>query len=145
MCENRSTSKKFDRIVICRTSQTSKQSLGVGLCLTEKHDLIYQFRTLELPWQDNSTKTSRIPVGSYQCKKWKSPRHGNCFKIMSVVGRTDILIHKGNYHFDTLGCILVGDMLSDINNDNIADVINSGMTLKYLLSIAPDEFLIVVK
>jgi hypothetical protein len=64
--------------------------------------------TLEPPWLDNETNKSCIPEGKYYVTPWVSPTHGECFKIWNVPDREDILIHKGNWLKDTLGCILVG-------------------------------------
>jgi len=133
------------KMIICRSWETVHQSIGVGLCFNEKNDLIYQFRTLELPWLFNKIKRSRISVGTYDCIKWVSGTKGNCFKILSVQGRKDILIHKGNYNFNTEGCVLVGSELLDINKDGLTDVINSGSTLKHLLNISADKILLIVK
>lgn len=62
--------------------------------------------TFELPWRDNQPNISCIPAGVYPLKMTNSPKYGPCYKVYNVDGRTDILIHKGNYVRDTLGCIL---------------------------------------
>ncbi|MFX1299179.1 MAG: DUF5675 family protein [Promethearchaeota archaeon] len=65
--------------------------------------------TLELPWKKNKEKKSRIPSGSYfgvtRTSKQFPYLH---IKIKRVLGRKDILIHRGNEPKDTEGCILVG-------------------------------------
>lgn len=101
--------------------------------------------TLELPWLSNAKYKSSIPVGTYRCTKWESPTFGNCLKIWNVHGRTDVLVHYGNYVSNTKGCILVGDSIRDINGDGIPDVTNSKKTVEKLLSVVPDEFTIVVR
>lgn len=100
--------------------------------------------TLELPDLNNASNISCIPEGTYKVTKHKSPSQGDCFKIHDVVNRSDILIHVGNYTSDIQGCILVGDKIADINGDGIPDVTSSNRTLRELLSIASDEFLIKV-
>jgi hypothetical protein len=47
-------------------------------------------------------------------------------------------VHKGNYHFDILGCILIGKFLKDINNDGLIDVVESTKAIKELLSYLKD-------
>jgi len=136
---------KFDRIIVSRFYQDVKQSLSTAVCVTKKGNIVYQFSLLELPWRINAQKTSRIPVGSYYCQKFDSPKHGLCFKVLHVVGRTDIELHKGNFYFQTEGCGLVGDGFKDINNDGEADVLNSGIVMSHLLNLAPERFFITFK
>ncbi len=52
---------------------------------------------LELPWHDNAVNVSCIPVGKYRCVMVNSPRYGWVYKILKVPGRTDILLHRGNW------------------------------------------------
>lgn len=73
--------------------------------------------TLELPWYSNQRKVSCIPDGKYLCRIKQSPRFGRVYQVMDVPGRSDILIHAGNYAgdkslgrlSDVEGCILVGE------------------------------------
>ena len=72
--------------------------------------------TLEPPWKDNKVNESCIPAGEYNCVWHKSPRYGWCYMVIGVDGRSNILIHSGNYGGDTekglkthtKGCILLG-------------------------------------
>lgn len=72
--------------------------------------------TLEEQWVDangdgiGDRGKSRIPAGSYICRRHKSPSHGGAelWQICNVPGRTFILIHAGNSTADTEGCVLVG-------------------------------------
>ena len=66
------------------------------------------FATLEPPWRDNLPNVSCIPQGIYNVIRHQSPSKGDCFKVLDVQGREDILFHVGNYPVDTKGCILVG-------------------------------------
>lgn len=52
---------------------------------------------IELPWRDNEKQKSCIPVGLYLCEWRKSPRFGWCYQVTGVPGRSNILIHSGNY------------------------------------------------
>lgn len=100
--------------------------------------------TLELSWRDNKRNVSCIPEGTYECEKHYSPTHGQCISVKHVVGRTHILIHKGNFIKDTLGCVLVGDSIKDINNDGVPEVTSSTKTLEKLLGRLPDQFQLVI-
>lgn len=70
-------------------------------------------RTVELPWRDNTPRTSCIPPGVYRCAIVQSPRFGRVYGVRDVPGRSHILIHAGNYggdvskgyRSDLLGCI----------------------------------------
>ncbi len=95
--------------------------------------------TLELPDKDNAQNISCIPAGRYAWKKIVSPSHGDCIEIQDVLNRTHVQIHAGNYTYQILGCILVGDSLKDINRDGTLDVTNSVNTLQALLVLLPEK------
>jgi hypothetical protein len=69
-----------------------------------------------LPWRDNKPKRSCIPEGTYHVRMRNSPRFGRVYEITGVPGRSDILIHAGNFAGDVdaglqthvQGCVLVG-------------------------------------
>lgn len=74
-------------------------------------------RTGELPWRDNKVGKSCILPGEYECRVKDSPKFGpNTYRLEGVAGRTEILIHRGNFcgdedlghHADIDGCILLG-------------------------------------
>ena len=51
-----------------------------------------------------------IPAGTYRVLLQYSPHFGRPMPhLQDVPGRTDILIHWGNFVMDSKGCILVGD------------------------------------
>ncbi|MBI5233529.1 MAG: hypothetical protein HY880_04170 [Deltaproteobacteria bacterium] len=78
--------------------------------------------TLERQWRENQREISCIPEGSYTCKRVLSPRFGETFEITGIIGRTNILFHKGNTSDDTHGCILVAESFATLNNKtSIAD------------------------
>lgn len=116
------------------------QTLGVMYVLNGRNEIQFRCMTLELPWKDNLKRISCIPAGTYTVVKHKSPKFGKCFWIKNVPGRSEVLIHYGNYHKDVLGCILVGDDYKDVNKDWRLDVTNSKKTLEKLLKIMPSEF-----
>ncbi len=70
-------------------------------------------RTVELPWRNNATGRSCIPPGRYRCEIVNSPRFGRVYGLRDVPGRSNILIHAGNFggdvdagwSSDLLGCI----------------------------------------
>lgn len=124
---------------LVRTSSGLIQTLGEMTILKNGQE-IFSCKTLELPWKDNERNSSCIPTGSYHVVKRFSERYKNHFHLTNVPGRSMILIHIGNYYSQTEGCILVGMALSDINADGHMDVVQSGVAMKKLNEILPDEF-----
>ena len=64
--------------------------------------------TLELPWRDNHPTESCVQGGEYLCKKYPSEKFGERYILTGVPDRDGILIHPGNYPWNTEGCILLG-------------------------------------
>lgn len=133
------------RLLLERYPSSEVQTLGEFYVLDENQASIYEASSLELPWKNNKQRVSCIPVGTYKVIKHTSPKFGKCFWIQDVPGRSEILIHKGNFYSDILGCILPGKDFVDINNDNYLDVVSSGDTMDDLLMLLPDEFEITIK
>ena len=125
---------------IQRVRSDNVQSLGEGCIYAPFVGVLMAFFTLELPHLENKRFVSRIPAGLYACRKRWSFKYGRHFKILRVEDRSDILIHSGNYFFNSTGCILPGSEFRDINHDGKLDVINSKRTLKKMLQILPEEF-----
>ena len=94
--------------------------------------------TLELPWQGNESNVSCIKAGKYKARKYNSPSKGAVLLLEDVENRTYIEIHAGNYTRQILGCVLVGDSIKFLDNDDIPDVTNSKNTLSKLLDVCSD-------
>lgn len=127
-------------LTLVRKESTTDQTMGVLYW----NDEVVAF-TLELPWRDNQFSISCIPEGKYPVKKHKSPTFGDCFLIQKTEPRTHILIHGGNFHWDTRGCVLVGEGFTDLNHDGQKDLKSSLKTLNHLLDILPSTFTIHIK
>jgi hypothetical protein len=124
------------KVEILRTYQ-EKQTIG------ELHIEGTEFcKTLELKWDDNKRNKSCIPEGTYKVVKRLAheKRKYNHFHITNVPNRSFILIHTGNFSFQILGCVLVGDRHIDMNKDGMLDVQHSTITLNKLYEKMPDEF-----
>ena len=121
------------RLLLTRYDYQEKQTLGRLFILDNNNAIIAEWDTLELPWRDNQRRVSCIPTGSYKARKHRSPRFGHCLWLQEVPNRSEILIHRGNYHKDILGCILIGKDLSDINKDGYLDVIDSRTAMYELM------------
>lgn len=127
------------KILIDRYSPEEKQTIGKFYLLNNKDGIIAEWDSLELPWRNNQRRISCIPTGIYKAKKHVSPRFGQSLWLQDVPNRSEILVHKGNYYTDILGCILIGTGLADINNDGVMDVRNSakavGQLMNYLTNV----------
>ena len=98
---------------LIRVTEHASATFGV-LCIDEAPE----FLTVEDAWRSNETKVSCIPVGRYKIIRHKSPRFGNVYKVLDVPEREHILIHAGNTHRDTEGCILLGMQYGKIGSDS---------------------------
>jgi len=108
---------------------------------------IAECKTLELPNNGNQKGVSCIREGFYEVVKCDSPSKGECFKVLNVPGRSDILIHRGNFaaskpggKVDTQGCILPGTYFTDLNGDNFLDIAESTRAMSRLLLTLPGKF-----
>ncbi|WP_052444062.1 DUF5675 family protein [Flammeovirga sp. OC4] len=131
------------KAILIRSIDDTKQTLG-HLLLFDKEKKVFESKTIELPWRNNQRNISCIPTGLYKVVPWNSPRFGKCFKIFEldgkeVRGRSDILIHVGNYNRQTRGCVLIGRFFRDIDGDGSKDVTSSRKTLEHLQSSLKEE------
>lgn len=127
------------RLLIERIGAEEKQTIGRLYVLNPEDFVIFDCWTLELPWRNNKTRISCIPTGKYKVYKHTSPTFGKSLWINPVPGRSEILVHGGNFHFDTLGCILPGMDLREINGDGLLDVTSSKKALTEILDLVPDQ------
>ncbi len=133
------------KIVLKRNDYLEKQTLGSIFIMELKGqawEKKYEYLSLELPWLKNKNNVSCVPPGVYPLKKRWSPRHGYHLHITPVPGRKWILIHPGNYHTETRGCIFPGLSYGDINKDGVVDVKGSRKALNEMLFFLPKETII---
>tara|TARA_R100001463_G_scaffold26997_1_gene62809 strand:+ start:4016 stop:4477 length:462 start_codon:yes stop_codon:yes gene_type:complete len=125
-----------------------KQTLGSAYIEGDEGNILFSFKTLELPWRGNERNISCIPEGTYKVVRRHSQKYKDHLWITGVEGRSLILIHWGNYAGsinprtgtpDIRGCILVGSKYGDINGDGITDILSSKPTFKALMHIVPEE------
>lgn len=120
------------RLHLVRTHHLKDRTLGT-LYVIRDNSVLFELKTLELPWNDNKRNASCIPTGTYPISRRHSAKYQNHYIIENTGPRTYILIHYGNFPKDTDGCILVGTDHKDIDYDKIPDVINSKLALNKLL------------
>ena len=127
------------KLLLSRYNYDDKQTLGKMYLLDERGHIIGDWHSLELPYKDNKRRISCVPEGSYNAVRHNSPKFGSCFWIKGVPNRSEILIHKGNYHTDILGCVLIGSDLRDLNKDGYLDVISSNKSVLELLKLVKED------
>lgn len=133
------------KLIITRYQSDAKQTIGTAELCKNDGAVVAKWHSLELPNLGNQRRISRIPEGTYKARKHTSPKFGRSLWLQDVPNRTEILIHKGNYHSDILGCILLGKQLSDINKDGFMDVTQSGVAVKELMDLLKDMDSILVE
>lgn len=130
-------------LTLTRILQTPTTTLGVlqGVSRT-----LY---SLEDAWKNNQRQISCIPAGTYRCVPhgWEpnSPlKFKQVWRLLDVKGRDAILIHAGNSHKDTLGCILPG--LGMQVGPTFAVISDSRMAIELMRrEIGPREFMLTIK
>lgn len=110
------------KVTIIRGPSTDAGTFG-----TLSVDDGWNCKTGELPWRDNENGKSCIPSGVYTCKWIMSPKHGPCYQVMNVPGRSMIEIHSANFVGDSecsgmdcqlLGCIALGSEVGFLRNSS---------------------------
>lgn len=134
----------MDYIVFIQRTYKDRVTLS-NIEVFDGSNVIYRCKGLELPWVNNERRISCVPEGLYTTVARKSARYDEHFHLLDVPARDLILIHHGNFVTrDTLGCIIVGRTISDIDGDGICDVTSSKATMDELKNVLPDEFITVI-
>ena len=133
------------RLEVIRFHEDRFQTLSKFVVIDNYNCELIEGYILELPDNCNQNNISRIPEGEYACVKRNSEKYGDHFHVLDVPNRSYILIHHGNYHTDTRGCLLPGQGLEDINKDGLKDVVKSKSTMKLLNNNLPDVFTLIIK
>ncbi len=127
---------------IISRSYGKNETLGTWMIM-EGEKPLFSCKTIELPENGNQKNCSCIPEGMYWMTKIQRKNGDNAFLLSDVPGRSEILVHKGNYaagkKIDTEGCILPGAYFVDLNNDGNLDVAESTKTMERLWDILPDK------
>lgn len=101
--------KKRRVVEIIRLEESDQGTFGVL-----KIDKAVFCVTLEQNDEENRANESSIPAQQYICRRIDSPKYGETFEILNVPGRSDILIHSGNFINNTKGCVLLGTSYGQI-------------------------------
>lgn len=116
-------------MALIREPSSDVQTRGRLLVLQNSRILV-SAATIEREWANNAKGISCILPGIYPIDQYFSPRFKETlWRINRVPGRSGILIHVANFHFQLEGCVGPGDMHIDINKDGHPDVRSSRATL----------------
>lgn len=116
------------RLRLVRVTEFNGATMGV-LCINDAPEFV----TLEEAWRDNERNVSCIPVGRYKVALVNSPSRGIVYKVLDVPQRDHILIHAGNTHKDTQGCILLGVQFGRLGSENA--ILASRVAMKQFMQI----------
>lgn len=81
------------------------------------------WKTLELPYRENSRNLSCVDPGIYACvQQWSDHFQMMLYHLVNVVGRDSVEIHYGNwagdvikgFYSDVRGCIILGEFFGHI-------------------------------
>lgn len=108
------------RVILARDSTGDEGTFGT-LRLEDSH-----WASGELPWRDNQPDISCVPPGTYVAKWQLSPRHGWCYHLLGVPGRSGVEIHPANwmgdaskgYRCDLRGCVALGIAAGRLEGQN---------------------------
>lgn len=134
------------RILQKRTYQLNATYSDAAV-INESNEPVFNYKILELPWRDNKRRVSCIPEGEYVVVKMKptEKRPYVYFWIKNVPGRDAILMHRGNYTRQILGCQLTGKSFIDMDKDGFPDISDTKETLQHLADILPDKFILKIE
>lgn len=122
--------------LILERQYQKKNTIG-DLYVFDNEHFLGKFNTLELPWKYNLHNESCIKEGTYTIKPYSSIKYPTAFILLDVEGRSQILIHSGNFSnsiskTDTKGCILIGKGYGHLDDDNSLEILNSKISLMKL-------------
>lgn len=108
--------------ILCRFSDDTIRTLGV-MILLDGFNIIFDCKTIELPWKYNQKNISCIPKGEYECEMTYSNKFKReMYLIKGVKDRAGIRIHSANFVKDLQGCLALGTKFMDIDKDGIIDL-----------------------
>lgn len=124
--------------------ETSDEHGTFGVLKINKEVFCY---TLEPYDRFNANNVASIPAQQYRCGIVRSPKYGETYEVFNVPFRNHILFHSGNVDDDTAGCILLGDTIGKLRDDERA-VLNSGKTYQKFMTFMrrqDSDFILTIK
>lgn len=113
-----------------RDSDDGHQTLG-RVYVFDDNKMIFECKSLELPYLDNKRRISCYPAGTFFCEMTMSNRFKKMmYLVKDVPNRDGIRWHSANYVEQLAGCTALGSEHKDLDLDGDMDVIHSGNTIK---------------
>ncbi len=111
------------KVILTRTSQNEFAIYGV-LMVVDGDMVEYVCRTIE-------NRSKSFPEGTYPLVLEYSPRFKTkLWELKDIFGRGEIKIHVANYYTQLDGCIAVGRIHQQINDDGVMDLAQSKVALE---------------
>ena len=131
------------RVLQIRLTGDVNQTMSIVHIMNDDQ-IVHTCYLLELPWRNNRTSESCIPLGYYTLKKRKAHEAGSRIgyphlEVLDVYNRSGIKWHVGNYVRELRGCGAPGQALADLDRDGLIDVTSSRKALEALLSYLDNE------
>ncbi len=119
-------------VTLVRTAKNDVAIYGI-LTITEGDNVIFVCLTIE-------NKDKSFPVGKYPLKLEYSPRFkAHLWELYGIQGRGEIKIHVANFWHQLDGCIGVGRISQDLNQDAILDLSQSKIALEDFMVTMQDQ------
>lgn len=132
-------------LTIYRTIATEKNTLGLVTLSNSRNKVIFNCVSLELPNRNNEKRISCIPIGTYRAYLYQSKSKGLVYLLDDVQGRSEIMIHVGNYSADTQGCVLLGRDIGYSDRYEEHYISDSKLTMKSLFEKAEKAIFVKIK
>ncbi len=112
----------------------SDRTLGT-LFVKDNGVQLFRCASLELPWKDNATGTSCVPVGRYEIRLEPSPAFKmDLWELYGVPGRSEVKVHAANFPRQLRGCIAPAMYFADIDKDGNMDATASRKALEGVMN-----------
>lgn len=144
MSNSKTLARTGVRATLVREQENNLQIIGTLLIYDGFGNLLTTLRSLELADKSNKIHESCIPLGKYDCEQYISQKYGRAVRVLDVERRTAIAIHVGNYHWQTKGCLLMGQEIRDIDNNGLVDVAKSMAAMRELYETCFEVFQLTV-
>ena len=118
-------------ILVRRFKYLDQEILGTLFVFDEDGNVLFNCKTLELAYKNNTTSISSVPSGDYPVVLEYSPGFKqNLWELKYVPGRSECKFHVANYYRQLNGCIALGLKHINIDGDEYPDVTSSGDTVE---------------
>lgn len=117
-------------VQVFRYFQDDKQCSGICMVFDENRNVLFTSLALERGWMNNQFRISCLPKGIYPLKyEWSPAFKRNLWEIKNTEPRTECKFHPASFWKDLNGCISLGLIFKEMNNDGYLDLSYSAFTI----------------